>query len=1092
MRKESHITQRNFTGKVLLLITTLTLIPVLLFLVSKCGTKTESEIKDEELAKAPGLEESINQIPKPKSITIKKLEEKDIENLKPSTPEEGAAFKAKPGDILVETDKIRVIIQQPSREIGVSTYGGNIIDADIKREDGTFRDIVGEENWFWFLGHTLKPEKVGKWKENIIAATGKLDLLDYINANGLAETVFKSYIPNFELPFKVDEERPIKATKYFVFSDGNHVKIIDVACNEGKEEIPFFFFADIIDSGGDVEFFIPSSELKGYGYKSPLPTGLSVFKTDFIAFVSEKLDSSYGIFPETENNVSLIVSGVAAIAYGMLEGDGLNSLLAIARGTSSKFITLKPSECLKNEKYFIIGNGSASSLTDEFFRIKSRKENSEVYQVKGKVSISGLQVLPSKPHIAVFDKQNKLITTAGGDIYGNFKLVLPAGEYKFVAEIKEMPPSEPKLISVPSVQDVELQIGKPSKIIISAVEKKISGEEINIPAKVSFICQGECPKKICIKGCEILSTSFRDYVYDPLPDGVQEVVFLKDLKPEEIYISPGSYKIVVSRGMEYSRYETDVNIGPGEETRIKAYLHKVANADGWLSADTHVHAVNSPDSPVSLIDRVITFAGEGVDVIISTDHDWLTDYEPAIALLGLKDFLSSLVGQEITTFSYGHFNAYPLKLDKKAPSDGALDWAEKYDRYQKYGIKESEKEKFRFLRSLHPKEIFKNAHLMKPENFQRNIVQVNHPRSGGMGYFDYVLLDTLRLTTAIDPCIHRIFPPAGTCGGADKVGGDTGLFIPLQTLKDMANLERFDAIEVYNSYYEIPIVINDWFTFLNHGVHITGVGVSDTHQKIQVHPGIGRTFVWVGKGNDSPSKFREDIAVKNTFINNLADGKVFISNGIILEEFKLCGARGNAEECAEMGWSNMKNLTSNFKLKIRVKSADWVKFDTLKIFINTRETAARSKQPVKKWPTPSYATSITPIRQEIEIQGNRFGWMVFETEIPLTPPAEDFWVVAVVSCENSCEPNPMFPVVVDKKVKPILITNPIYIDQNGDGRFTPSPPTYAKESPQAPHYENHQAEGKAINSKSKGRKSDSNNEERKMLLEKIIKSLHIH
>ena len=1053
-------------------------------------------ISDKDIVKAPKLDEAISEVSPPQSISIRVLKKEDIKELNPIPPEYGGAFKAKEGDILVETEKIRAIIQRPSkeiREIGVSTYAGNIIDVDIKREDGKFHDILGEENWFWFLGHTIKPQKIGvlEGKQNVIVVLGELDLLDYINANGLAGTVFKRFIPNYELPFKVDEVKPLKVAKYFVFSDGRYIKIIDVACSTSEEPIEKFFFADIIDSGGSGEFFIPSSDLQGFGYVSPLPTGLSVFRMSSFAFVSEEVDSSYGIFHFkdgnfTDDNVVLVVSGVALLGYGMLDGDPLNSLLQVAMGTSSRFIEIKPKECIMNQKYFVVGNGSPSSLSDEFFRIRQKREKFNLYEVQGKVNVDNLPYLPSRPRVAVF-KGNELITTAIADQRGNFKLLLPEGEYKFIAELKELPPSQPKIVKVPEQLKVSFDLGSVAKVIVSAVEvyeKDGNIVEKNIPAKVSFLCVGPCPKKICKgKECEVKSTSFRDYVYDPLPEGVQEVVFLAKGERTEVNLPPGTYKIVVSRGMEYSRYEREISLSPGSETEIKAILHKVADTPGWISADTHVHAVNSPDSPVSLIDRVITFAAEGVDVIISTDHDWLTDYEPAIQLVGVSEFLASLVGQEITTFSYGHFNAYPLRRDETKPSDGALDWAEKYDRFQKYGIPESEKEKYRFLRSLHPREIFKNAHLMKPDNLKRNIVQVNHPRSGGMGYFDYVLVDTLNFTTTQDPCMHRIFPPQGQCGTSKEIGGkDTGLFIPFEILADMNNLERFDAIEVYNSYYEIPTVINDWFTFLNHGIHITAVACSDTHQKVQVISGIGRTFAWVGPGNDLPQKFREDVLVQSTFVDSMADGKVFITNGIILDEFKVCGFRGGGEVCAEMGRSNMKNITSGFKVKLKLKSADWVDFDTLRIFINTPKTAVKSGEAKTNLPEPFFVSEITPYISEKNIGGISFKWREFSIDLPIAPPTDDFWVVVMVSCEKKCEPNPMFPVITDKNVKPILITNPIYIDQNGDEKFTPSKPTYADSgiSRRAPDFKT---------------KEDVKKLDKKKLKELFIKALetlHIH
>ncbi len=1044
-------------------------------LISQCGKKEKEEslispdiekiAKEEKIdiiTTLPISEQTwqniltmIRETPPPEKISFKKLNAEIIQKLNPIPAEKGGAFKSKDGDILVETDKIRVVIQSPSREIGPFTYGGNIIDADIKREN-EFHDVLGEENLFLFLGHTLKPQKVGIYMDNVFVATGELDILDYINANGLIYLI-KNFIPTFEMRFKIDEEKPIDATKIFVFSNGRYVRVIDVVCNRSQEDIPQFFFADMIDSGGDGDFFIPTSSLKGFGYKTPALLGLGLFSANMLGFVSEKIDSSYAIFPENENNIAFIVSGVAVLAYNLLEGDPLNSLISVLLGNSERLQVIKAGECLTNSKFFVIGDGSASSLTDEFFRIKKEVlgDPMGIYELSGKVSWEGSgESVIGKVRVAIFQNEN-LITTVTTNEYGNFKVTLPEGQYKFIADLPYTLRSDPITVNVPSEQKIELKLTEPAKVYIEALEVIDTNGQTStrhIPAKVSFVCIEECPKRTCVdpKNCDILSTSFRDEVYDPLPDGVQEVVFLAKGERTEVKIPPGKYRVVVSRGMEYSRYEDEITVGSGDGKSITAYLHKVADATGWLSADTHVHAVNSPDSPVSLIDRAITFGAEGVDIIISTDHDWLTDYEPAIKLLGLSEFLASLVGQEITTFSYGHFNAYPLQRKEAVSNDGAFDWSEKYDRYEIYGISEGEKEKYRFLRSLHPREIFKGAHLLKPQNIKRNIVQVNHPRSGGMGYFDAILLDTVKLTTAQDPCVHRIFPPLGNCGDAKTIGKETELFIPPNILKDIGNPERFDAIEVYNSYYEIPKVLNDWFTFLNHGIHITAVGVSDTHQKIAVQAGIGRTFVKVREGKDLPQKFRNDIEVIEEFIDSILNGRVFVSNGIILEEFQVCGLFGQQDKCVDMGLNNMGILTSNFVVKIKVKSADWIDFDTIKIFINTRNTGAKEGMQVNNPPTPAVELTSIPSLSEKKAGGLTFKYRELSTLIPINPPGEDFWVVAVVECsKEKCEgdKNPMFPVITDKKVRPILITNPVYIDMNGDGKFSPTQPSYGKGAP---------------------------------------------
>jgi hypothetical protein len=64
-----------------------------------------------------------------------------------------------------------------------------------------------------------------------------------------------------------------------------------------------------------------------------------------------------------------------------------------------------------------------------------------------------------------------------------------------------------------------------------------------------------------------------------------------------------------------------------------------------------------------------------VDNIIATDHDAHTDLLPTIAALDLSEFVHATVGEEITSFDYGHFNGYPQAVDPTRPSGGSTDWA---------------------------------------------------------------------------------------------------------------------------------------------------------------------------------------------------------------------------------------------------------------------------------------------------------------------------------------------------------------------------------------------------------------------------------
>jgi hypothetical protein len=95
-----------------------------------------------------------------------------------------------------------------------------------------------------------------------------------------------------------------------------------------------------------------------------------------------------------------------------------------------------------------------------------------------------------------------------------------------------------------------------------------------------------------------------------------------------------------------------------------------------VSADYHVHMINSPDCDVTKDERILTMLAEGVDYFVASDHDFRTDLHPDIARLGAQERVASVVSEEITTFDLGHFNIWPLAADPWRrdafwPPDGA-------------------------------------------------------------------------------------------------------------------------------------------------------------------------------------------------------------------------------------------------------------------------------------------------------------------------------------------------------------------------------------------------------------------------------------
>ncbi len=63
-----------------------------------------------------------------------------------------------------------------------------------------------------------------------------------------------------------------------------------------------------------------------------------------------------------------------------------------------------------------------------------------------------------------------------------------------------------------------------------------------------------------------------------------------------------------------------------------------------------------------------------------TDHDYVSDLQPLVEQMGLKNLLRVVPGIEVTPFPYGHFNGWPVEPDNTSANHGAIDWGARRDR----------------------------------------------------------------------------------------------------------------------------------------------------------------------------------------------------------------------------------------------------------------------------------------------------------------------------------------------------------------------------------------------------------------------------
>ena len=246
-------------------------------------------------------------------------------------------------------------------------------------------------------------------------------------------------------------------------------------------------------------------------------------------------------------------------------------------------------------------------------------------------------------------------------------------------------------------------------------------------------------------------------------------------------LDPGKYRIYALRGLEFDLAQADVVLKGSGTTSLTIPLIRAFATPGAIAADLHSHALPSKDSSIALADKIAQAVAEGVEVLVETDHNQVTDLNPALVQMGMQARLHVVAGAEVTTpaSAYGHFNVYPIHPALPSPPW----WSA-------------------------PAGIFHSARLPQGER----IIQVNHPRGGVFGTF--TLLD-------LDPATGLSPDPAWD-----------GAFDAVEILD---NANTFQGHEV----------LADWFNLLDQGHTYTAVGNGDSHVMIGQELGWPRNYLLV-------------------------------------------------------------------------------------------------------------------------------------------------------------------------------------------------------------------------------------------------------
>ncbi|HAH48356.1 MAG TPA: hypothetical protein DCM07_26630, partial [Planctomycetaceae bacterium] len=132
-------------------------------------------------------------------------------------------------------------------------------------------------------------------------------------------------------------------------------------------------------------------------------------------------------------------------------------------------------------------------------------------------------------------------------------------------------------------------------------------------------------------------------------------------------LPPGKYTLYATRGMEWGVARQPIVVENNKTQNQTLVISHEVDTTGFIACDSHIHTLpGSGHGNATFEERMITIAGEGIEVAVATDHNHISDYTPYQKAAGTQTHFHSISGDEITTHN-GHFTAFPFDPAKSVP-----------------------------------------------------------------------------------------------------------------------------------------------------------------------------------------------------------------------------------------------------------------------------------------------------------------------------------------------------------------------------------------------------------------------------------------
>ncbi len=809
------------------------------------------------------------------------------------------------GDWLIENSVARFIVQDVRKRdlYSVGAFGGNIIDLELVAKPGTdnFIEIQPALNVETVV-NAQTVEVVNDGQDGtpaILRTCGPDDLLDFVNPSSAVHDAGLAVPPGFD-----DNDQPVEAcTEYRLDPLVAWMRLDTTVANVGTETQQMLV--------GD--WYNPGGQLESWARPNRLGETLSfIFSTlsHFGYGEMEGVDYSYATvplspaLPDAQPPSEFTTSGVTLILHDA------NVVLSLA-GVPPPFF-VDPGAERTYSRYLGVGDGSGANAV----AMEASVNQLPSARVEGCVTVAGTPLPSSRVSVvrrsgaSISRFESSLVTRPGpcpnyGGAIGTGAWEVAAARRGALYEGGLGAPTFHAITAVAgSTQTVNIDLPAPGRLAAHVIDE--AGRPL--PARVSVVGIDPSPPITAGgPGLPGLGFSTLGLFEDPkegLPFGVVAFGYTDANGDVAFDVEPGSYQLLVSRGAEYSIVQLPLTIAAGVTTPVQAQLARVLDTTGFVSSDFHVHGIRSADSRVADGPRVSQFAGEGIENIIMTDHHVHTNLLPTIAALGLGNWVTSTVGEEITTFDYGHFNGYPFTIDPSVPSGGSTDWAKAAPPGQDFPSAGA--------LNATPGEIYTLA-TAGARSTPDTTIQINH-------------IDSHFLPMKIDTGVPG--PISDGLDDADRAARR------LPSVASAGNLFfAFPALELWNGadrQQQLNFLderIGIWMNHLNKGLRTTAIADTDTHTFGDLESAGART--WTASSTDAvPALSGGEVA------NSVEAGRAVGGQGLYVQTRLLAASTGQTADLTRGGTTDIATTDGAVNLEIRVQAPSWARFDTIEIYAN--------------------------------------------------------------------------------------------------------------------------------------------------------------